>query len=92
MGRWVELGPTRETESREETLRVTAVETAWALIRRHPNWIRHYGFSVGEAWRSEFVDSLQNSRRSSRCGSSARARASSRPGGNRHCPTRSMQS
>jgi hypothetical protein len=59
MGQVVEVGPTRETESGEETLRVTAVETAWRLIRRHPNWIRHYGFSVGEAWGPEFVDSLQ---------------------------------
>ena len=58
MGRVAEVGPTRETESGEETLRVAAVETAWRLIRRHPNWYRNYGFSVGESWLPEFVDSL----------------------------------
>jgi hypothetical protein len=60
MARVTEVGPTRAAESPEETLRVTAVETAWRLIRRHPNWVRHYGFSVGDAWRPEFVDSLQD--------------------------------
>lgn len=39
MGRVTEIVPTRETESGEETLRVVAVETAWRLIRRHPNLI-----------------------------------------------------
>ena len=58
-GQVIEVGPTRETESGEETLRVTAVETAWRLIRRHPNWVRHYGFSVGDAWLPEFIESLQ---------------------------------
>ena len=59
MGRVAEAGPTRETESAEETLRVTAVETAWRLLRRHPNWYRNYGFSVGDDWSQEFLASLQ---------------------------------
>jgi hypothetical protein len=59
MGRVAEFGPTRETESGEETLRVVAVETAWRLIRRHPNWFRHYGFSVPDAESRGFLDSLE---------------------------------
>ena len=59
MGRVAEIGPTRETESGEETLRVVAVETAWRLIRRHPNWFRHYGFSVPDAESRGFLDSLE---------------------------------
>lgn len=59
MGRRAETGPTHETESGEETLRVAAVETAWRLLRMHPNWFRCYGFSVGEAGMAEFAESLQ---------------------------------
>jgi hypothetical protein len=40
-------------------LRVVAVETAWRLIWRHPNWFRHYGFSVPDAESPQFVESLQ---------------------------------
>lgn len=41
-----------------EQFRIRMVDVAMKRIGRHPNWCRGFGFSVGEAWWPEFLESL----------------------------------
>ena len=45
-----------------ESWRLRAVQVAWSLIRKHPNWYRNYGFAVEvDGWTS-FLASMRDLR------------------------------
>lgn len=43
-----------------ETWRLRAVQIAWSLIRKHPNWYRNHGFSVEASGWTAFLASIRD--------------------------------